>query len=146
MKKKIITILVCGVMVLGIISLGIIGFGTKGIKKSEKPKEIVGISMTIKEGTLTNTSATIIIKNEYDTDNNNLYDAWFRIDKKIIGKWRTLKEKNEKYSSIDYWVDPNNKSELNFDWINKYGKLERGHYRFVKKINNEYVATEFSIE
>lgn len=121
---------------------------TKTIKESEVPKEIAGISMTIKEGTLTNTNATIIINNENDSieNDNNVYDAWFRIDKKIIGKWRTLKETKEKYKSIEYWVDPNNQSELNFDWISKYGELKRGHYRFVKKINNEYIATEFTIE
>ncbi len=148
MKKNLVRIIAI------IFLLVLIGFEvkliwkTKTIKANEVPKEIADIFMTIKEGTLTNTTATIIINNENDNIeyNNNVYDAWFRIDKKIIGKWRTLKETKEKYSSIDYWADPNNKSELNFNWINKYGELKRGHYRFVKKINNEYIATEFTIE
>lgn len=51
---------------------------------------------------------------------------------KLIEKAKTIKE-TKKYKSIDYWVDPNNQSELNFDWISMYGELKRGHYRFVKK-------------
>ena len=49
------------------------------------------ITMSIEDGTLTKTSATIIIT---DLSNNiNVYSEWFRIEKKENNKWKELKTK-----------------------------------------------------
>lgn len=64
MKKTILTILLCGVMVLGITGCGNsknrfdVG-GKSDIKISQSD-----VTLTIKDGTLTNTGATLILKND----------------------------------------------------------------------------------
>jgi len=107
------------------------------------------INMTIKEGTLTSTSATIIIKDT--TGWENTYDAgWdYRIDKYTKNKWKKLKSKtNYVYTMEGYHVDENNELIHELNWSKKYGELVSGKYRIVKEIKidkyNKYY--EFSVE
>lgn len=104
------------------------------------------ISMTIKEGTLTKTSATIIIT-DLSVDENT-YGAYYRIDKKENDKWTELQPiiDNYGFNSIGYLVDENNKLELHHKWDWLYGELESGEYRLVKEVNNKYFSVEFNID
>lgn len=109
-------------------------------------RTVDNVTMTIKEETLTNSSATIVI-----LDKNKpsfIYGDWYRIDKKISDRWKELKPRNENYifNAIGYSLENNDTLELKIDWIDLYGKLKRGQYRLVKKIGNEYIATEFNID
>lgn len=109
--------------------------------------ELDGISMKIKEGTLTKTGATIIITDT--TGKENTYGSSYHLDKLNNYRWQTLDviyEGNYGFISIGYMVDENNQLELKHDWKLLYGELESGTYRLVKEVNNKYFAVEFKID
>lgn len=121
-------------------------------KCSIKIDDLDGISMTIKDGTLTRKGATIIIT---DTSNRkNVYGESYRIDKEENNKWTELDTiiDNYAFNSIGYYVDKNNKLELDINWEWLYGKLENGKYRIVKDTQeagegtNHYITVEFVIK
>ena len=105
--------------------------------------------MIIKDGTLTKTSATVIIEDKNEEKYN--YSSWFRIDKKENEGWKEVNVIDEKYAFTDiaYLPDENGKVEMNTNWKNLYGKLEKGEYRLVKEVydnGNNYIYVEFTIE
>lgn len=109
---------------------------------------INNIKINIKDGTLTNTSATIIIEN--NSNRNYGYGKWFRIDKKENEKWKEVIpiDKNYVFTSIGFNLFQNQKLEDTIDWSKLYGKLEKGHYRLIKNIydtSSNYVFVEFTI-
>ena len=149
MKKKILSILLMVILVVGLT-----GCGSKKNENENEPQKLAGISMTIKEGSLTNKSATVIIK---DTNGKGtyVYGKPFRIDKKENGKWVTLKEINDDCAFIlkAYYVDNDGLLELDQDWECMYGELEKGTYRLVKYtfLNSDTPVTDddhryFSVE
>ena len=98
MKKTILTILLCGVMVLGMTGCGKqkneFDIGNKSdIKISQND-----VIMTIKEGTLTNKSATLVLTN--NNDKNFQYGNPYEIEIKKDGEWHKINV------------------ELNFDMVN----------------------------
>lgn len=128
MKKKILTILLCGVIILGIT-----GCGSNKKEEEFNPTEIDGISMTIKEGTLTKKGVTIIIK---DTNGKGtyIYGTEFRIEKKENNNWIKPKEtgNNCAFTQMAYYVDDDEILEFEQNWECMYGELETGNYRLVK--------------
>lgn len=128
------------------------------IETKFEPTEIDGISMSIKEGTLTNKGATIIIK---DTNGKGkyVYGTSFRVDKYVNGKWvePQTTDNNCAFTSMAYYVDDNGYLEFNQNWNCMYSSLEKGTYRLVKytflesdtPITEEelkYFSIEFTIE
>jgi len=112
---------------------------------------IENVKMEIKEGTLTKTVATILIK---DTNvEHYMYGLQFRIDKKEESSWKTLLAKeNVIFNDIGYNISENNVLELNQDWSLLYGELSEGKYRLAKSVcTNEgcskksYFSVEFEI-
>lgn len=108
------------------------------------------LSMIIKDGTLTNTSATIIIS---DNNPNHIYGEWFRIDEQINGEWQEVTRliDNDSWTLIGYKADKNNKIELEVNWETIYGKLDSGKYRIVKAYtlkngSKKYAYAEFTIK
>ena len=112
---------------------------------SEKTSSIEGISMQIKEGTLTTTGATVIITDT--TKQSYTYGEWFRIDKMENGTWKELEPITEEYwfNLNGYSVGNDNKLEINQSWGSLYGELGQGKYRLVKKANNHDISVEFEI-
>ena len=150
MKKTILTILLCGVMMLGMTGCG----SNKKVEEKFNPTEIDGISMAIKEGTLTEKGVTVIIK---DTNGKGtyFYGTEFRIDKKENDNWIKPKEtgNNCGFNSIAYYVDDDGFLEFEQNWECMYGELETGNYRLVKStaLSKDTPITEdeikyFSIE
>jgi len=115
--------------------------------------EAKGVSMSIKESTLTKSGATIII---YDVSGKeHVYGDEYRIDKKIDDTWKELDvivKGNYGWNSIGYHVDKDNKLELNVNWKWLYGELEKGEYRLVKNTSalreqkKYYFSVEFKID
>lgn len=107
-----------------------------------------GVSMTIKEGTLTKTGATIIIKDI--SNKNNTFGEEYRIDKYENNEWKELDvvvKGNYGWNDIGYHVGKNNKLELTIDWEWLYGKLESGKYRLVKNsLDTKNKKHTFSVE
>lgn len=73
-------------------------------------------TMIIKEGTLTKTGTTVIIKNESESSIG--YGEWYRIDKQVKGEWRGLKAKDEDYivDAIGYLIENGKEVEEKIDW------------------------------
>lgn len=107
--------------------------------------------MTIKEGTLTNKSATLILTN--NSDKNFQYGTPYEIEIKKDGEWHKINvELNFTMPAFQLSARENNEIEIN--WENGYGKLEKGTYRIIKGIDYEYeegkykpfnIAVEFTI-
>lgn len=150
-------------IVLSFILLSISGCGSNQEienppDKLNEPTQIDGISMTIKDETLTRKGATLIIE---DTNGSGtyVYDGGFRIDKNENGNWVSLEtiRDNCSFTLQPLYVDENGILEINENWECSYGELENGTYRLVKDtflqsdipVTNEdlkYFAVEFTIE
>ena len=151
MKKTILTILLCGVMVLGMTGCGKqkneFDIGNKSdIKISQND-----VIMTIKEGTLTNKSATLVLTN--NSDKNFQYGTPYEIEIKKDGEWHKINVELD-FDMPAFPLSSKESKEIELDWENGYGKLAKGTYRIIKRINYEYeegkyetfnVAIEFTI-
>ena len=165
MKKKIL--IITGIII--VIIIAVIGLQSNLLKKEEVKGndnskyypdyyEVEGITMSIKEGTLTDKGATVIIK---DTNGSGTYihGQSFRIDKKEDGKWVKPKttDNNCGFNSMAYYVDKDGYLEFNQNWDCMYSSLEKGTYRLVKYTflqsdipitdeDHKYFSVEFTIE
>lgn len=118
--------------------LGITGCSSSKIgKKSDIKISQSDVSLTIKDETLTNTSATLILKN--NSDKKVEYGEDYKIEIKKSGEWHKI--------NVDQWfdlpateVDVGESKEINLNWKDVYGKLKKGTYRIVKDI--EYYGEE----
>lgn len=111
--------------------------------------ELDRIEMTIEDGSLTNTSATVIIKDL--SGYNTIYGSSFKIEKYENGIWKEPEKTGENYAfnSMAYHVDINNTLRMDHDWSHMYKPLKSGKYRLVKDIittQNTYISVEFTIE
>lgn len=118
-----------------------------------KINDLEGVSMTIKEGTLTKTGATVIITDT--SDRENIYGNPYRIDKFENSEWNPLDiiyEGNYAWTTIGYYKDENNKLEFTINWKLLYGELKKGKYRIVKDTSTQgeatshYITAEFIIK
>lgn len=149
--KRILIIITC-------LSILILTGCSKKISQNIEPTEIDGISMSIKEGSLTNKEATVIIK---DTNGSGtyVYGTSFRIDKKENDNWVSPKTtgNNCGFTQVAYHVNDEGILEFTQNWECMYDKLEKGTYRLVKNTflnsdipitNNDikYFSVEFTIE
>lgn len=118
---------------------------TEDIESIER--DIHKLTIAIKDGTLTNTSATLVMK---DTNEEPYgYDGIFTIDKKKNGKWEELTPIDMDYTSTSLPVLPrsNIQWEDKIDWSELYGELKKGEYRLVIKIyDNNIKYVEFTID
>lgn len=142
MRKKIWIIIGILIVVIGITAISI------WLIQSNKQRmnQVAGVSIKIKEGTLTNTGATIIITDT--TDKNYSYGEPYRIDKKENGKWEKVPKVIDDafFNMPAYYPDENNEivREINWEWI--YGKLKPGTYRFVTDASDEKISVSFVIK
>lgn len=146
MKKRVIIVL--GVLVLLIVILAlIICFKPREVKDLNLAENI---AMKIKDGSLTNTGATVIITDLSGNENLDLISKEFKIDYKKNNKWYKLesKIKNEVIvsTSDNAMENGDNTYTQEINWERYYGKLDKGHYRIVKEVKtNLYIAVEFDL-
>lgn len=110
--------------------------------------ELDHVSMSIKEGTLTKTGATIII---HDLSGHKyVYGSPYIVEKKVNDKWVEVKNicDNCAFNAMAYGVDQDGILEFNCNWERMYGKLNTGYYRIVKDafIKSERPITEEDIK
>lgn len=137
MKKKILIILLFVIMILGITRCSSSKIG----KKSDVQISQGDVSLIIKDETLTNTSATLILKN--NSDKKVEYGEDYEIEIKKSGEWYKI--------NVDQWfdlsateLDVGESKEIYLNWKTVYGKLKKGTYRIVKDI--EYIYGEGSFK
>ena len=149
MKKIILTILLVGILVLGITGCG-------KVKKESNTKITSDgdITLSIKEDSLTNTGATLLLIN--NSDKTYSYGNPFWIEKEQDGKWYKLEVKEGiAFTLPAYGIKSGEVKEWNLDWENMYGKLASGTYRIVKDVSYQYekdnyktfnLSVEFNID
>lgn len=151
MKKTILTILICSIMVLELTGCGKskneLDIGSKSNIKIFQNDVI----MTIKEGTLTNKSATLVLTN--NSDKNFEYGNPYEIEVKKDAEWHKINVELD-FTMPAFQLSAKESKEIELDWEYGYGKLAEGTYRIIKGINYEYnggkyepfnVAVEFTI-
>ncbi len=151
MKKKIFLSIIIIVLLVGVY---LIFKDPHTNKILEVRRTLENVTMIIKEGTLTNKGATIIIKDL--NEEKCLFGRAYHLEKYNDGKWEALKSKIDMIFTLEgLSVGENNELSFDLKWENYYGELNPGKYRIVKtgspKKNGEYledryVYTEFSIK
>ena len=131
--------------------------GTCKLIDNKDMNDIVNIE--IKEGTLTNTGATIIITENIDYD--IIYCKEYKIAKYNYqtNVWEDLPVicKNCDFTLMAYTVTPDHPLEFKMNWEDLYGKLEKGQYKIIKTVSFDSdrpitdndifeISIEFSIE
>ena len=151
MKRVTLIALMCVCVVLGMTGCGKqkneFDIGNKSdIKISQND-----VIMTIKEGTLTNKSATLILTN--NSDKNFEYGTPYEIEVKKDGEWHKINVELD-FNMPAFQLSAKESNEIELDWEYGYGRLAEGTYRIIKVINYEYnggkyepfnVAVEFTI-
>lgn len=146
MKKRVV--IVVGILVLFVVLLAlIICFKPREIKNLNLAENI---TMKIKEGSLTNTGATVIITDLSGNENVDLINRKFKIDYKKNDKWYRLESKIKNEVSVmttdNAMENGDNTYTQEINWERYYGKLGKGHYRIVKEVKTDlYIAAEFDI-
>ena len=152
MKKIVLVILLCGIMVLTMTGCknakNRLDIGNKSnIKVSQND-----VIMTVKDKTLTNKSATLILTN--NSDRKIQYGSPYEIEIKKNGEWYKINAKLN-FTLPLFILESKEKNEFKLDFEEGYGKLPSGTYRVIKKIDKEkedglfdsfYVSTEFTIK
>ena len=146
MKKRVVIVVSVLVLLIVILAL-IICFKPREIKNINLAENI---TMKIKEGSLTNTGATVIITDLSGNENLDLISKEFKIDYKKNNKWYKLESKIKNEVTVmtgENVVDnKDNTYTQEINWERYYGKLDKGHYRIVKEVKTDlYIAVEFDI-
>lgn len=151
MKRVTLIALMCVCVVLGMTGCGKqkneFDIGNKSdIKNSQND-----VIMTIKEGTLTNKSATLVLTN--NSDKNFQYGNPYEIEIKKDGEWHKINVELT-FTMPAFQLSARENKEIEINWENGYGKLAKGTYRIIKGIDYEYeegkyksfnIAVEFTI-
>lgn len=109
------------------------------------------VTIKVKAGTLTESSATIIMTNK--TDKEFTYGEPYHLEVKYKDSWHILKlePNNDLFFTMPAYILKENESvEKEYNWEYGYGKLKKGAYRLVTEITadkqNVYIAAEFKID
>ena len=152
MKKMGFVILLCGVLILTMTGCvktkNKLDIGNKSNIKALKNDVI----MTIKEGTLTNKSVTLVLIN--NSDKKIQYGSSYEIEIKKNDEWHKINAELN-FTLQLFILESKKKNEFKLNFEEGYGKLPSGTYRVIKKIDKEkedglfdsfYVSTEFTIK
>ena len=138
MKKRLIII---GIIVL----LFILGIYIVYKNLASSVTTIENVSVEIKEGTLSNRGAAIVITN--NSKKNVTFGEDYSIERNILGKWFKMRTKTKDiwFNLVSYEVAPGEKREFEEIWDAWYGRLGKGKYRLIKELNGKRIAVEFEI-
>lgn len=152
-KKTILIILLCSIMIFGVTSCD--DYKEKnsiGNKSDIKISKTNDVGMSIKDGTLTNTGATLILSNNSDKDFS--YGNPYEIEVKKNNEWHKINAELD-FTLPAFILLSKETKEIEIDWKYGFGKLAKGTYRIIKGIDYEYeegkyetfnVAVEFNID
>lgn len=105
-----------------------------------------GISLSVVENTVTETSAKLILKN--DNGNDITFGEYYEIEVFQEDEWHKINVEVS-FIEIAYLLKPSDSFEFNLDWGEIYGKLPSGKYRIIKEVYLEaeslFISAEFDI-
>ena len=121
---------------------------TEEIDKLMSERTLDKVSIEIKEGTLTNKGATIVIK-----DRNELpysYGEAYKLEKLEEKEWKALWNSYYAKNDVAYIIGRDEKTEIDLNWEEYYKELEKGKYRILMQVipgdDNTIISTEFEIK
>lgn len=135
------------IIVLVVISLFILTGCSSNLEKSNIKVENNDIEFSIKEGTLTRSGVTLILKN--NSDKTLHFGEPYEVEVYKDGFWRKIEV--EMYFNMPlYGLEAGKEKEIIFNWEHGYGRLNKGKYRIIKDVNFEeeekfYIGCEFTI-
>ena len=148
------------IILIALVCIGVV-LGMTGCGKSKKEFDIGNksdikisqndVTMTIKDGTLTNSGATLILTN--NSDKSFQYGNPYEIEIKKEGEWHKINVELN-FTMPAFQLSARENKEIEINWENGYGKLAKGTYRIIKGIDYEYeegkyksfnIAVEFTI-
>ncbi len=154
---------VLSILVIVILLIGITGCDSKNTAKkidvkiaSESNIQIENndVNFKIKDGTLSNSSATIILEN--NNGNTIGYGNSYWLEKEQDGKWYSLENTSDRvFETPLFHIEPGKAKEIDINLEYGYGKLTTGKYRIVKDMviiyeDNNFkdfnIAVEFTID
>ena len=135
------------IIILVLISLFVLTGCSSDLEKSKIKVSKSDVKFYVKEGTLTRSGATLILKNNGDKILN--YGEPYEIEKYEDGSWRKI-EADLNFIMPLYGLNPGEEKEINLDWEYGYGKLNKGKYRVLKNVYFEgeeqfYIDCEFEV-
>ena len=140
-------------------AFGLVGCSNEkaGVPPShETVNNLDGVTMRIKEGTVSSTGMTVVLENK--TDKHISYGDPYTLEKNMDKKWfevADILDGNYGFTDIGYELPPSKTNEWEVDWEWLYGKLDKGQYRLVKYVldfrkagdfDRYYLAVEFEIQ
>lgn len=123
--------------------------------KHETVNNFEGVSMTVKEGTLSSAGLVLIFEN--NSGKECIYGDYFLLEQKINDIWYVTPvtiEGDYGFDSIGYMLEPGKKREQEINWQWLHGSLNNGEYRIIKDISDfratgdydvYYLAAEFQV-
>lgn len=109
-----------------------------------KIDDLEGVSMKVKDGTLSNKGLTVVITDT--SDRENIYGTYYRIEEFKNNEWVSLTPKIDMaFNQIGLYPGDNHTLELDINWLSYYGRLKSGRYRVVKKTSIKGEGTEHFI-
>ena len=166
--KIILIIIVILLLIIGAITINfLIKSNTpENYEEWKAPEEMAnattfhGTSIEIQEGTLTNASATFIIKKPQVEDEGfiGVQDEYYRLFKKVFGKWRELTPLDlYKTSDLPGVIQPDSYIyNCDINWKEDYGYLNKGVYKLSIPVihsywsnastDSGYIGVEFEIK
>ena len=155
--KKCIALLLAALLLLGLASCGKTKLNTGGVSNVVLTDNV---SMSIKDGTLSNTSVVVILTN--NTDREMIYGEGFYLELLENGEWKRLEPApNFGWNLIAFKLEAKmsekSTAEQEINWEMGYGKLPAGEYRLIKDVfayeavpingsDIEYISAEFRIQ
>lgn len=141
-KRLIITLIVLIILILVSLVVFIV------FKKNKYNENMPYVEMIIEKGTLTKTSAQIIIRGR---EHNISCGSFYYIDRKENGEWKRANIiESVPFNLLAQLADKNGELTEKIDWSKSYGELKNGEYRIVKSVSTpegeKTVYAEFTIE
>ncbi|WP_029425131.1 immunoglobulin-like domain-containing protein [Alkalibacillus haloalkaliphilus] len=109
-----------------------------------------GVTMNVKEETLSSTGFTVTLEN--NSDKQYIYSEDFMLERKIDGQWYQVPlvpGASYGFGEPAHELHSSDVSDWSVDWEWLYGSLDTGEYRIVKRITNyeeNHLAAEFTID
>ena len=92
-----------------------------------------GVTMTLVDGSAYPGQVQVTILNTTDTeiDSGNSADFFLQVEQN--GQWYDLEENGDFVNTAEAYIfESGTPREMTFQWANRYGSLDPGHYRAVK--------------
>ncbi|MBR7554963.1 immunoglobulin-like domain-containing protein [Allobacillus sp. GCM10007491] len=114
-----------------------------------------GVSMSVKESSVSPTGLTVIFENK--SDEQGVYSEDFLLEEEIEGNWYEVPTIVDEYGFAEpgYELPPSKTEEFAVEWESLYGNLDSGNYQIIKSMSNVrepgdydeyYLAAQFKIE